>query len=349
MLRETGSQFGTGCGGASVAAVLAPQSAVAPLKPEERLSHPWAPILCVLSERKILLQSAETFPDAGSVAVPVRVGKEACRLHLSTALMNWLQQALRLEGSLVDEEPLQRALLLELASLDLLRLLESELGEDIRFGEGSDADLPFSVDLAVVSDERPLALRIDLSSGLARKMAHALDQLQPPKPADHAGLVAEIAIEAGSQELTIDELESLEPGDIVMLASFRPAIVVGGRLIAAVRRQSDGFELDGAFSPRAGRAMAGSLSELQGDQKSRGEHILHVAFEMGRTTMTLGEIDALKPGLRLPLAQLEETAVDIVVGNRRIGRGELTSIGAGLGVRVVHLLPAASAGNCQTS
>lgn len=339
MLRDTGAHFGTGCGGASVVSVLATQPELPPADLRERLSRPRAPIACVLGERKVSLHIGDISSESGAIAVSVRVGGETCRAHLSPALIEWLQQPLGLEGALIDEEPPQRALLLELAALDLLHLLETRLGEDIRFGEGGDAELPHRLDMAFVAGELRLPLCLELPLRLAEAFADFLDRIQPPEPADLSGVTAEIVIEAGSQDLTIDELESLRPGDIVMLATHRTVVVVDGKLIAPVRRQSDGAELDGHFYPKSRRAMVGSLPDLRDGQN--GAHVLLMVAEFARATMTLGEIDALKPRQPLPLSYFDETGVDIVVDNRRIGRGELVMIGAGMGVRIVHLLPAA--------
>ncbi|PRD41757.1 hypothetical protein C5748_20060 [Phyllobacterium phragmitis] len=345
MLRDTGAHFGTGCGGASIVTALAKQPD-AQTDLTERLSRPRTPIACMLAERSILLCVGEAFSNEDAITVPVRIGSQACELHLSPALVAWLQEPLGLEGALVDEEPPQRALLLELASLDLLRLLEKHLGQDIRFGECAEADTRVAVDLAIAAGGRSLALRLELTQPLAEAWADFLDRIQPP---DLSGLAAELVIEAGSQDLSIDELASLRPGDIVMLASQRPTAGVDGKLVAPVRRQSDGFELGGGFAPRARRAMVGSLQGSQNADSGDAEHILHVVFEFARTTMTLAQLDELKPGQHLPLSCTDETGVDIVVENRRVGRGELVMIGMGMGVRIVHLLPAAPMWNSQTS
>lgn len=339
MLRDTGAHFGTGCGGASVVSVLAVQPELPPADLSERLSRMRTPIACVLGERKVEFHLGERFSEGGAVTVPVRVSEDTCRLHLSSALIEWLQEPLGLEGALIDEEPPQRALLLELAGLDLLRLLETQLGEDIRFGEGDDATFSHALDLAVAADGHMLPLRLQLPLRLAEAWADFLDRIQPPAPADLSGVIAEVVIEAGSQDITRDELESLRPGDIVMLATHRPVIVIDGKLIAPVRRQSDGVELDGPFYPKARRAMVGSLSDSQDGQA--GAHVLHMVVEFARTSMTLSEIDSLKQRQPLPLSYFDETGVDIVIDNRRIGRGALVMVGAGMGARIVHLLPAA--------
>jgi type III secretion protein Q len=340
MLREAGAHFGTGCGGASIVSVLAERPDL-PLDLSERLARSHAPIACVLREKEVELRLGGGPLADGTVAVSVRVGRDVCRLRLSSDLLAWLQEPLGLEGALIDEEAPQRALLLELAGLDLLRMLESQLGEDIRFSEDQKAELPHILDLAILADERVFRLGLELPLRRAEAWADFIDRIQPRALPDFSGITAEVVIEAGSQDITIDELESLRPGDVIMLATHRPVVVVDGKLIAPVRRRLDSVELDGPFYPRARRAMPNSL--FNPPDRQGGTHILHMAAEFARTSMTLGEIDALQPRHPLPLSFFDETVVDIVIDGGRVGRGELVIIGAGMGVRIVHLLPAASA------
>lgn len=347
MLRDTGAHFGSGCGGLSVVGVLAVQPELPQPDLSHRLSRTRQSIPFVLGGRKVDLHIGETFSDAGAITVPVRTGADTCRLHLSPALVAWLQQPLDLEGALIDEEPPQRALLLEFAGLDLLQVLESQLGEDIRLGEDGNGEVSHALDLAIAAGDEMMPLRLELPSRLAHALADYLDDIQPPAPADLSGFSAELVIEAGSQDISRDELESLRPGDVVMLSNHRPVVVIDGKLVAPIRRQADGAELDGPFYPKARRAMVGSLSTV--DDAEPGTHIVNLAAEFARATMTLGEIDALKLRQPLPLSYFDETGVDIVIDNHRIGRGELLMVGAGMGMRIVHLLPSAPVQSIQTS
>lgn len=341
MLRDAGALFGLGCGGASVADVLATPCEPEPVTLPERLSRAREPIACVIGGRNVALHAARPFEGNRSVTVAFEVGQDNGRLHFSDALVAWLQQPLKLEGALIDEEPPQRALLLELAGLDLLRRIETHVGDDIRFAEAAQGDLPHSLDIAIEAEHGAmLPLRLELTDRLALVMADFLDRLQPPEPADFSADTVEIVIEAGSQDISVEELDSLRPGDVVMLSARRPVAVLGGVLVAPVRRQSEGIELDGPFHHRSARAMAGSLADIRTGQDS--PHLLHLIAENGRTTMTLGAIDALKPRQLLPLSCFDDLGVDLVIDNRRFGRGELIMIGAGLGVRIVSLMPEAA-------
>ncbi|MDP9837212.1 type III secretion protein Q [Neorhizobium huautlense] len=341
MLRDTGAHFGLGCGGASVAEILVTQPAPAPVSLAERLSRPRRPIAGMLAGRKIGLHPAVGRVDDKLVAMSFRIGAETCRLHASAGLVDWLAQPLGLEGALIDEEPLQRAVLLELAGLDFIRQIEAHIGDDIRLGEGDAGPTLHAQEMSIEADGTMLPLRLELTERLVEKLADYLDRLQPPEPADLSGAAVELVIEAGSQDLSIAELESLSPSDVVMLTHHRPVVVANDRLVAAVRRKADGVELDGAFYPLTRRAMVGSLADIQSGRETR--HMVHMVSETGRVTTTIGAIDALKPGEALPLSCFDGTGVDLVVDNRRFGRGELIMIGAGLGVRIVSLFPAAPA------
>ncbi|MEB2847441.1 hypothetical protein GAO09_24950 [Rhizobiales bacterium RZME27] len=340
MLRDTGVHFGLGCGGASVAEVLAVLPEPVPVSLGERLSRPRGSIAGVVAGRKIKIHPVAERTDDMLVAMPLTIGAETCRLHMSAGLIDWLAQPLMLEGALIDEKPLPRAVLLELAGLDFIRKLETHVGEDIRLGDGDVTQTHHALDMAIEADGEMMPLRIELAERHRETLADFLDRLQPPEPADLSGVAVEMVVEAGSQDLSMTEIESLSPGDVVMLAHHRPVVVANGKLVAAARRKADGVELDGPFYPLSRRAMVGSLADIRSGKENA--HLVHFIAESARITTTIGAIDALKPQQALPLSSFNGTGVDLVVDDRRFGHGELIMIGAGLGVRVVSLFPADS-------
>jgi type III secretion protein Q len=337
MLRDAGFHFGSGCGGTSVVTALAVAPELPPMALSERLSRERAPISLTLSQRKVSLRTRVAPVEDVVVTVPVQVGSQVCRLHLSASLVEWLQKPLGLSGPLAGEKPLQRAVLLELVLLDLIRLIEAHMGKDARLGEGGEGELPFSVSFAIADREQSHPFRLELTESLAEALADYLDRLQPIAPPDLSGVRAAVCVHAGAQQLTVQEIESLRPGDVVMFETNAPSVILDGKLSASVRRLADRIELAGPFAPLPQRAEPASFAA---SEEQDGERFRNVGFEFGRLSMTLGEIDRLKPGSRLPFAYGGEDGVDVVVDDRRIGRGELVTVGAGHGVRIIHLLPA---------
>ncbi len=65
---------------------------------------------------------------------------------------------------------------------------------------------------------------------------------------------------------------------------------------------------------------------------------LHVTVELGRTEMTVRQILELGPGRVVELNRLAGEAVDILVNNRAIARGEVVVIDDMFGVRVTDIL-----------
>lgn len=339
MLRETGAQFGAGCGGTSVVTALAAVPELPPRTLSERLSREFGPIGLTLAQRKVSLHSASETLGQPVVTVPLQVGMEACRLQLSASLVDWLQKPLGLAAPLTEEQPLQRSLLLELVMLDVIRLLERHLGKDVRLGDRDGEDLPLSINLSINEREQAHPLRLEVGGATAEAFADFLDSVQPVAPPDLSGTGAAMILQAGTQELTTEEIASLRPGDVVMFETGAAHAVLNGRLAASVRRLADRLELAGPFSPLGERARSVSAPSADIGQENEVEHFRTVTFEFGRLSMTLGEIDRLKPGSRLPFAYSGDDGVDFVVDDRRVGRGELVTIGTGHGVRIVHLFP----------
>lgn len=348
MLSEADFNFAGEFQRSGLRALLTSNADVASAGAGERLLRRRAPIAAVLAERDISFTFEKGTPQEGAHVMPVRVGAEVCRLHLSPAMIQWLQQPLDFAGGVTDEDPPQQALLLEFASLDLLRRLETHLDQPIRFGEGSPADTLLSVSVRVVAEDETFVCRLDLAAPLAEALADGLDHLQPPELPDLSAVSVEVVLEAGSQELFQQELESLLPGDIVMLDSDKPSAVVKGKLAAPVAHQARGFALVRPFAP-VGRRAASRPQPKTDDAEGQMVHPLRVGFEFGRVGMTLAEIDELASGDQLPFAQLDATMVDIVSREQRIGRGELVAIGEGTGVRIVHLSTASGTPGEQIS
>lgn len=101
---------------------------------------------------------------------------------------------------------------------------------------------------------------------------------------------------------------------------------------------------------------AGEKTPIDADQKATEDLALvldvpvQVAVEIGRTTMTIGEILAVTPGTVVTLNRLAGEPVDLLVNGRLIARGEVVAVDEEFGLRVTDVVSPesrihASAGN----
>ena len=65
---------------------------------------------------------------------------------------------------------------------------------------------------------------------------------------------------------------------------------------------------------------------------------VQVAVEIGRTTMTIGEILAVTPGTVVTLNRLAGEPVDLLVNGRLIARGEVVAVDEEFGLRVTDVV-----------
>jgi len=65
---------------------------------------------------------------------------------------------------------------------------------------------------------------------------------------------------------------------------------------------------------------------------------LRVSVELGRTTMMIKDVLALGPGSVIELDRLAGEAVDIMVNDRIIARGEVVVVDENFGVRVTDIV-----------
>ncbi|WP_343314998.1 FliM/FliN family flagellar motor switch protein [Brucella sp. BE17] len=325
---------------ARLANLLAPERVAPPSDFLERLLQKRAPITLKLGERAVSVTFEEAPAKSDMLSFPVQIGDAICQLHIPNELGFWLQQSLHLSGRLADEQEMQRALLLELACLDLCQKIETQLGETVRVGEGKPGKLSLVTGIRIVSGDEGYLCRLAMPKELGGLLADALDRLQAPEPPDLSGHCVAVVVTAGSQELFLNELDGLRPGDIVMLEGSQPAIVIEGKLAAAVEFNHNSVVL---ACPLAPLPMREPLPSKNGKVRKKQANPICLAFEFGRITISLSEVEALVPGSRLPLAIIDTDRVDIIRDGKRIGRGEIVKIGEGTGIRVTHLPNAASA------
>lgn len=299
------------------------------------------PIGTVAGERLAKLTAPMT-PHQALTSLPVTIGSARACLQLgvqAAALMgieNWQQLS----------SP-WRALYVEQALLGPIVQLEERLQRPIRFNIGGNVDacrLRLGVTFGLPSAEAHGW--IDLDDEAAHLLADLLDQ-RPITPHRLPVVPLPAVIECGRQSLTLGDLRSLRPGDVVMID--RPAARY--RLSLA-----DAFEtLCEPAGPTAVRLLA-PLSSLRLMEPNPMETSLdsttshaspndaldrlpvRLVCEVGRLELPLGDVRELGEGSVLELGCTLTEPVQLTVNGRCIGRGELVTLGTGLGVRLTSFV-----------
>lgn len=150
------------------------------------------------------------------------------------------------------------------------------------------------------------------------------------------------ALQAGRQMLSLVQLSSLRPGDVVLLS--RPLdglhLAVAPSLLADVREQDGGYVIGSAWYIDERREV--SVEEINVETEAVPSVMLDqltvpVVCEVGRLAMSMADLKALKPGSVLPMSRRADQAVDLMVNGQKIGQGELVRLDDVLGVRVTRL------------
>lgn len=263
-----------------------------------------------LPSRDAVLQFGPWRELPGTTRYGFSIGGQVAVLDIPQATMDWILQPLGLSG---PSDPAKQGMLLELACLDLLTVIEAQMGTV----QPQDCEKPeVSFDIAIG------ALRLSLH--LSPPLAEALDGLmQMPEQPDPSGTVVPVRLRLGRQFLTEAEIAALDVGDVILLEPGPARLLAGDGFAAAVALTEGGPVAQSDLLP-----LPDPHSEPSMD------------FDIGGSEMTLADLNALEPGAALPLACFADTACDLSIGGRVLGRGAQVMIGAGAGIRILHLFDA---------
>lgn len=281
-------------------------------------------------------------------------GELSARVLLPRSL---LDQLLASEGVLEVFDDLAKeaeSILLEQALLPLLEPLEAEFGQLITVDVQGKADVsvPLTLRLGVqVADGEPHTLVIELSVAAAQLVSDLLDRRVPVQPQKLPNLNLPLVLQAGWQALSISELRSLRPGDVLMLEVPAKAdmwVCLANSRWACARREEQGIRLLEAFNrsqpirehpmsqgTSSDRATTQSAAEESADV-SLGDVQLNLVCQVGSVQLSLSELEQLGEGSVLALPDGGSDFVDLTVNGRSVGRGELVKMGDGLGVRLTR-------------
>lgn len=159
-------------------------------------------------------------------------------------------------------------------------------------------------------------------------------------------------IEVGQTELSLNELASIDPADVIVVGDhqwdrqvaevrigdwFCYGAEVGEQVLTVVYRR----EVRRVSEKETGNARGGS-----GDREALTETPLTdvddmpvtVTFDLGEVDVPIGELYRIDEGYTFDLHRPLDGAVTMRVNGRIVGRGELVDVEGSLGVRVIDLL-----------
>ncbi len=164
-----------------------------------------------------------------------------------------------------------------------------------------------------------------------------------------ASIRVPISMRAGFARMTLDTLVNLEVGsgiilDRTFLTFQKIAIVTGERFVQTSTYQNMRPVLDGPLlripDPDTTEfTMGAAMNDILEDESSAPfssvrDVPVHLVFELGRTSLSVGELENIGQGHVFELSKALNEAVEILSGGRRIGTGSLVRIGDAIGVRV---------------
>ena len=267
------------------------------------------------------------------------LGRAPVRVRLPMAALEQAMAPLALQFDAQSLPSLPRSLLLELAVLDLIETLEPLLGHPVQLLEATEGldQRPFAVHLALelsFGNGPAIHAQLDLSEGAAVLVAQLLTQHGEVEPDPLPGLRQTLAVVAGKQWLSLGELRSLRPGDVLMLEPGTGLLLdLDGRLQARCQHQGDALRLQEALkaplldpeNTMTDVDAAAALDDLP----------LKLVCQVGSLELTLAQLRELGAGSLLQLNTPSVDSVDLMVNGRRVGQGQLVKIGDGLGVRLL--------------
>lgn len=311
------------------------------------------PIDVLLAGHKLKVAAvgrAPAQPDACAFEL-VLFGRPAL-LRMGAGLLDACARSLSMQG--FDRlGPRQAGMVLELALLAPIKALESRLRTEIKIErrieapESNDALVPLPFRVSGLPDgDAGAELLVDRQA--AAMIASALDDLAVPNSSTHE-LPIPVRINVGSVDVTVAELRTVRPGDVILAdgdsgPTGAAIAIVAEQMRFSAERTAAGFRIASRLAteradPTGVWFMPTDASQRPAPEEADLEQLpIRVVFEVGRLELPLTEVRRLASGYVLPLARPSEAAVDIVANGRKIGQGSLLKVGDSIGVRVERLL-----------
>ncbi len=298
---------------------------------------------------------AAQWPAAGAADLPLcaiglTVGARRATLQLPLRAVERLLAKGEASVELNRLTPWHAALLLESLLAGDIERLEAALGESIEFTSiERGAPLPQSAPFAFAltnDDQTTQCLFFTDEAEFATRIGRLLDETGASLPAP-VDFPLQICLRRDALAITIGMLESLQPGDVILLGDGEEhrttAVIIAERFFAPVTLTAAGPQLLAAPAAIAGSNWEWTMHQNTPpsgqtlEESSLDELPVALAFEVGRTVMPLGEVRQLAPGAIVEFPGAVEETVDIMANGKRVGRGEVVRVGEHLGVRILRM------------
>eukprot|EP01132_Coremiostelium_polycephalum_P005662 gene5662-7048_t len=247
------------------------------------------------------------------------LGQSPVRLRLSAAALEQVLVPLALQFDAQVLPALPRSLLLELAVLDLIERLEPLLGHPVQLLETSDDLRPYAVHLALTltfGNNPPMAAQLDLSESAAVLVGQLLDQHGQIDADPLPALRHTLSVVAGRQWLSLGELRSLQPGDVLMLEPGSGWLLdLEGRLQARCQRDGSSLQVQEPLNTPL-LDMENTMTDVDA-AAALDDLPLKLVCQVGSLELTLAQLRELGAGSLLQLNTPTVDGVDLMVNGRR--------------------------------
>lgn len=273
------------------------------------------------------------------------------------------------KGTLHVPRPLVERLIAQVEpSLDLAKLatehaallLETGLSNELAWFEGR---LKCQIELTAVRESETAASAVLFAFALkgnqydetctlalddaerATELGRLLDRGQTAPAGLPLDLPVPVNIWRGAVVISVNELQKLAPGDVALLDDVErevttALITIGGQLVAPLEFTNEGARLTGRPRPIIGSKwewIMNSATDTALEDSDLENLPVTLIFEVGRTTLSLGDVKRLGPGAIVPLTEVTTETVDVIANGKRVGRGAIVRIGESLAVRVTRI------------
>ena len=141
---------------------------------------------------------------------------------------------------------------------------------------------------------------------------------------------------AGSCRLRTAEVRRLVPGDTLLMEDLASRWPSAWLIIAHKRRVALHLEQRRAIIAGPLEPYMSEQIDQRIDDGSVDDLEIDIKFELGRAQMPLRQLQHLADGSVIPLERDFTSPVDVVIGGKRVGEGEIVDIDGRIGVRLTR-------------